>query len=477
MSFADIISEFDNITISNISYGKNILSGTITLARNGKNIPFNLRFRYSEDVSLNKNLGGLILTMPAINFTLFAKKLTLDYPVSDNDIEVIKKFVKINNRDVFINKLLRRRYEFFKPEYIPGDSDVTSSNIDGITEVVRTNLFEDTYVHETTANNVAILSSGGKESLVSYGMLSEIGTNTFEIFFNESGAHWMTAKTAYDDFVAKRSNVKKIWSNVDRFYRFCLRNMQSIDQNMIKRKTDTYPVQLFIFPVYVMSSLPIIEKNNISGIVIGDEFDDPREMGDFKGFRHYYGIFDQSIEFNNIMSSYLNHKGFQTTVWSAVYPITASVVEKILVKRYPDLFRLQRSCHSCRKVGESIKPCGNCSKCMGVMLFVRAAGGNLSTIGYDDLSNEELLAKVAKERMRLDPDELVLLEERLGREPIDNKDRGHIESIHILPGENESFSLVPEAFRDSIRNVVSNYTNGEYVLRNNEWIKNKPLPQ
>ncbi|MCW6168368.1 MAG: metal-binding protein [Thermoplasmatales archaeon] len=475
MSFIDVISEFDNITISNISYGKNTLSGIVTLTRNGEDIPFNLKFRYSDDVSLNENLGGLIITMPAINFTLFAKKLTLDYPVSDNDMEAIKKFVRINNRDVFINKLVRRRYEFFKSNYIPTDSDITSSNIDGITEVVRTDSFMDTHAPETIENNVAILSSGGKESLLSYGMLSEIGANTFEIFFNESGAHWMTAKTAYDDFTAKKRNVERIWSNVDRFYRFCLRNMQSINQNVIQRKTDTYPVQLFIFPVYVMSSLPIIEKNKISGIVIGDEFDDPREMGDFKGFKHYYGIFDQSIDFNRIMSSYLNHKGFQTSVWSAVYPITASVVENILVNRYPDLFRLQRSCHSCRKVEGLIRPCGNCSKCMGVMLFVKAAGGNLSTIGYDNLNNEELLSKVSKERMRLDPDELILLEERLGKEPTDNKDRTHIESIHILPEESESFSFVPENFRDSIRKIIFSYTNGEYSLRNNEWIKNKPL--
>ena len=475
MSFIDVISEFDNITISNISYGKNTLSGIVTLTRNGEDIPFNLKFRYSDDVSLNENLGGLIITMPAINFTLFAKKLTLDYPVSDNDMEAIKKFVRINNRDVFINKLVRRRYEFFKSNYIPTDSDITSSNIDGITEVVRTDSFMDTHAPETIENNVAILSSGGKESLLSYGMLSEIGANTFEIFFNESGAHWMTAKTAYDDFTAKKRNAERIWSNVDRFYRFCLRNMQSINQNVIQRKTDTYPVQLFIFPVYVMSSLPIIEKNKISGIVIGDEFDDPREMGDFKGFKHYYGIFDQSIDFNRIMSSYLNHKGFQTSVWSAVYPITASVVENILVNRYPDLFRLQRSCHSCRKVEGLIRPCGNCSKCMGVMLFVKAAGGNLSTIGYDNLNNEELLSKVSKERMRLDPDELILLEERLGKEPTDNKDRTHIESIHILPEESESFSFVPENFRDSIRKIIFSYTNGEYSLRNNEWIKNKPL--
>jgi len=473
MRFANLIAEFDDIKVSDVEFTDSSLSGKITLSGHNIEKTFYLRFRYSENVRLNMNLGGLILTVPAINFTLFSKKLTLDFPVSDNDIDIIRKFVKINNREVFINKLARRRYEFFKKDYIPSESDVIADNVDGVTEVVGKQKFRDSYDIRSDPNNVAILSSGGKESLLSYGMLSEIGANTFEIFFNESGAHWMTAKTAYDAFLEEKKNTIKIWSNVDRFYRFCLRNMKAIDQNMIKRKTDTYPVQLFIFPVYIISSLPVLAKHGISSIVIGDEFDDPREMHDFNGFKHYYGIFDQSNDFNDIVSRYLGRKGFRAKVWSAVYPVTASVVEKILVERYPELFVLQRSCHSCRKVNGMIKPCGNCSKCLGIMLFVKAAGGRLQDIGYEDLTNDEILEKVARERMRLDSDELIMLQSALGKKPDDRVDRRHTQSVHILPGEPSSFSLIPDNFREPIKRIVSEYARDEYVLDGDRWVRNK----
>ncbi len=474
MKFSETISEFDNVIVSNVSATNNSLTGKITLVREDTRLPFDVKFRYSEDVVINDNIGGLILTMPVINFTLFAKKITLDFPVSESDLSVIKKFIQINNRDVFINKLVRRRYEFFRKDYLPHEEDINADNLDGITKVVRSERFRDDYEHKMAENNVAILSSGGKESLLSYGMLNEVGANTFQIFFNESGAHWMTAKTAYDAFEGSKKNTFRIWSNVDRFYRFCLRNMRSIDQKMILRKTDTYPVQLFIFPVYVMSSLPILIKHKVAGIVIGDEFDDPREMSSFKGFKHYYGIFDQSQDFNDIMSDYLENKGIGIRLWSAVYPITASVVEKILIKRYPDLFKLQRSCHSCRRVGGVIKPCGNCSKCLGIMLFVRAADGKLSDIGYDDLTNKDLLLKVEKERMRLDSDELIMLQDILGKKTADTVDRKHTQSVHVLPGERSSFSLIPSKFRSSVKNIIERYAKDEYILKNGVWIRNKP---
>ena len=42
-----------------------------------------------------------------------------------------------------------------------------------------------------------VLSSGGKDSLLSYGLLNEVGVETHPIFVNESGRHWFTALNAY----------------------------------------------------------------------------------------------------------------------------------------------------------------------------------------------------------------------------------------------------------------------------------------
>ena len=62
-------------------------------------------FTYAEDIDVDRNIAGLILTMPAINFTYLARKITLNFPVSDKDVELIKNFMKINAHEVFINLL------------------------------------------------------------------------------------------------------------------------------------------------------------------------------------------------------------------------------------------------------------------------------------------------------------------------------------------------------------------------------------
>ena len=477
MSYAQKISVFDEIRIKPLKIEKRSISGTVSIKSGSLVKEYRIIFSYSDEIEVSENLAGLILTMPVINFTLFTKKLLLDFPVSDLDIRHVRDLVRINNREVFINKLLRRRYEFFNKEYLPGESDITAENIDGITEVTSSGAHTDKIHSGMKNNSVAVLSSGGKESLLSYGILQETGAETHAFYFNESGSHWFTAKTAFHYYSGNFQNVHKVWSNVDRFYRFCLRNLPIIDQASIRKKTDTYPLQLFIFPVYIMAMIPVALKYGIGSAVLGDEFDDPREMTDFRGFRHYFGVFDQSHDFNSMISRYFQAKGIPFEVWSAVYPVSGSVVEKMLIQRYPDLFRLQRSCHSCRSVNGQMIPCGKCSKCLGVMMFILAAGGDPKEILYSDPEIRKLGELVFRERMRLDTDELNLMKFRLGFIKDHFAPPEHVEGIHLLPDEEVFFQKIPDIFRDRISSLIEQYSSGKFVMENGEWTKNDGLKE
>ncbi|MFP3912873.1 MAG: hypothetical protein ACLFUT_12435, partial [Desulfobacteraceae bacterium] len=46
---------------------------------------------------------------------------------------------------------------------------------------------------QTSRARHAVSSSGGKESLLTYGLLQELGIETHPLFVNESGRHWFTA--------------------------------------------------------------------------------------------------------------------------------------------------------------------------------------------------------------------------------------------------------------------------------------------
>lgn len=468
--YPEKLAQLDEIRVSVKSFNNNSARGIVSIIQGDERKSFELIYSYREKVKLDENLAGLMMAFPAINFTLFARKLVLDFPVSETDLEYIRKFVAINNTEVFVNKIARRRYPFFLDVFLPSEEDINSRNAAGITEVERTSAFTEPDARVAIdSGNVAVMSSGGKESLLTYGILQEIGANPHAFFFNESGSHWFTAATSHREFSSRYGNVHKVWSNVDRLYRFFLRNLGPIEQEMIKKKTDTYPVQLFIFPVYIMSLIPVAREHGITSVVLGDEFDDPREITEYNGIRHYYGIYDQTHDFNNTMSDYLSSKTGYFRVWSAVYPVSGSVVEKMLVSRYSSLFRLQRSCHSCRSVDGEMVPCGRCSKCLGIMMFTIAAHGDPREINYSEGAIRNLGPMVAAERMRLDSDELNLMKQRLGFLTGNSQMLDHVDGVHILPDEQIPFQKIPERFRAGVSDAIMQYAPAVYRLEDNQW--------
>ncbi|BAB59214.1 hypothetical protein [Thermoplasma volcanium GSS1] len=464
MFYYERVNQFDTIAVSVDSVDRRRIKGTIDL----DGLKFIMYFDYTQDVDIDYDLAGMIMTMPVINYAYFAKRIKLNFPVSLSFLKLVKEFIRINNIETFINSIVRRRYEFFLKEYLPSDEEITQENAEGRTEVLADISDGDKKKLEVDDRKVIVLSSGGKESLLTFGILKEIGAVVYPVFFNESGAHWKTAKVAYDYFSSKYENVLRVWSNVDRFYSFVNRHLKILDQDEIRRKADSYPVQMFIFPVYIFSVLPYVIKYGIGNIALGDELDDPIYEEPYHGIKHYYGVYDQTNDFNLTLTSFLREYGIHCKVFSAVYPIFGTLVEKILVQRYNDLFRVQRSCHLCHYEGGDVKPCGTCSKCLGVLLFMLNAEADPTEAGYSIEHVKQLEDNVNSASMRLDPDELEYLKAKVfeGR-----RINSHIEGIHQLPGENSAFSLVPERFRDGVRSIVSKYSTGFYKFVGSEWVK------
>ena len=469
LPYGERMAFFSSITVSVSSIETRRIRGRVDFVLDHVEHSFEIIFTYSENISVDENLAGLIITMPAINFAYFSREIILNYPVSEVDRAIIEEWTRINNREVFINQICRRRYEFFRPEYVPDSSDITPENSYGFTKVSFPISMKDKDRSEINRDGIGILSSGGKESLLSSGIFTEIGTDPYHIFYNESGAHWLPAKTAYDHMRSSGKNVEKVWSNTDRFYKFGLRLLPCIDMEVVAKKADSYPIQAFIFPVYIFALLPIAMKEKIGNLIMGDEFDDPLEMSDFHGMKHFYGVYDQTNTFNSRITRYFIEKGFNIRVWSAVYAINGSIEEKILIRRYPDLFSLQRSCHSCRKVGDEIVPCGICSKCLGILLFILAAGGNPRIIGYQDVHIMNLEKNIVSGNLRLDREELDLMKMRVFKK--ENPAGSHVDMLHIFPEESTPLSLIPDMFRENIKRILSQYVAGTCSIENGSWKK------
>ena len=409
--------------------------------------------------------------MPVINYGLFTKEISLGFPITASDLSLLNDFLVIFSKDIFINKLVRRKNPYILPEFIPKKDDVTENNAKPTAQIDSINVIPDAPISgELDENSCGVLSSGGKESLLTYAMLKEIGAKVHPLYVNESGGHWRTALPAYRKFLQEDPNTVRIWTNVDRFYTFMLDNMRIIRPDHRKIWSDTYPIRLCIFPVYVFSLLPIFENKKIGNLLIGSELDDPRVAPVFEGIKHYFGVYDQTQDFDLRMEQWYQSRMPGMRQWSAVRTISGMIVERILTKRYPSLARVQRSCHSCRFEKGTIVPCGKCSKCQGVLLFLLANQVDPSIMGYRQEDVAALGSRIAEGGLRLDEDEREhsIYLAKLGAQ-IKGEEHSHIETIHINEPTSD-LGLIPPRFRKKLVNLIEIYTKGFTKLEKDSWV-------
>ncbi|MGC9126927.1 MAG: hypothetical protein ACP5HV_05510 [Thermoplasmata archaeon] len=417
-----------------------------------------------------RNLARLMVSMPLINYGLFADEMHFNFPLTEEDKRYIKDNMDIISRDIFVNKLCRRRADFIKKEYIPREEDIKPENAETRARLIFSGTSTERYSTVFRDDRAAILSSGGKESLLTYGLLKELGKDVYPVFFNESGGHWRTALPAYKGLSSTEKNTKKVWSNIDRFYLFMLDHLKIIREDHRKIRADTYPIRLFIFGPYIFSMLPIFIKYGIGNILLGSEYDDPRTDYSYHGIKHYFGIYDQSVDFDRYNTDYFNSKGIGIRQWSIVRPITGLIVERILIRRYHDLYRYQRSCHSCHIENGEVIPCGVCTKCLGVMSFIIANDGDPREINYRDTHIMKLEENLSKTQLRLDPDErehTFFLLNRKGFK-LDGREHPHVEMLHF-DERNSPMDHIPKGYR-GVFSIYREYVKGAVILKGSDFV-------
>jgi len=253
-----------------------------------------------------------------------------------------------------------------------------------------------------------------------------------------------------------------------------LDNLQFIRADHRKIRADTYPIRLCIFPFYVFSFLPIFSEKKIGNLLIGSEFDDPKIKPVYKEIPHYFGVYDQHQDYDLLMNEWY-HKRLQGLYqWSALRNISGLIVERILTKRYPELASLQRSCHSCHSYNGEIIPCGTCSKCMGVLLFLLANHDNPKIMNFKDEDVISFPNRVSSFNLRLDQDEKnhsFYLIGKKGNIP-EVKPIEHVEKIHLNNAVCDPY-LIPEHFREKLFKIFSNYSTGYCILKDDKWTENK----
>ena len=464
---------FSSIEISNPVINLKSAKSFIILNKiNNDKFTYQIVLKYDEPIN-PKNIALLRLAfcMPLLNYGLFTKKFILRFPVSKEDLKLLNHLNKIFSRDIFVNKILRRRANYILPDFLPNEKKVKLRDSESKAVFFTEKIIEDKLIaSDLNSDNCGILSSGGKESLLTYGILKEIGANVHPLYINESGGHWRTALTAYRYHKKNESNTQRVWTNIDRFYVFMLDNLKFIRPDHRKVWADTYPIRLCIFPFYVFALLPIFADKKIANLIIGSEFDDIRVKPVYHRIKHYSGVYDQHQDYDILMNNWYEKRMPGLFQWSAVRNISGLIVERILVKRYPELSKLQRSCHSCHFENNEIVPCGNCSKCIGVLLFLLANKVDPKIMNFREKDIELSTKRINPSNLRIDEDEknqsFYLIGEK-GR-VLSIKPIYHVEKIHINK-ENSDLEHIPSHFRKNILKIIKSYTTGFCELKNKNW--------
>jgi creatinine amidohydrolase/Fe(II)-dependent formamide hydrolase-like protein len=356
-------------------------------------------FSYEEDVFRRgdpaaDNLAALATAQVALNYGLFAREIVFEGLLDASDIELLTAAARNTAAEIYVHKIAAPN-PFLDPR-------ITSQPFVPRRNYLRARIVADMARPIThapgDARRHAVLSSGGKESLLTYGILRDLGVEVHPVFVNESGRHWFTALNAYRWFQARVPETARVWTSADRVFNFMLRQLDFVRQDFARVRADFYPIRLWTVAVFVFGALPILASRRAGRLLIGDEYD-TTQVGKRQGVTHYHGLFDQSLYFDQLLTRFFRDKGLAIEQTSLLRNCSELLVEKVLAERFPELIALQVSCHATHVEGDRVLPCGACEKCRRVVVMARALGLSPRILGYTPEQVAKIMSHLGSEEL------------------------------------------------------------------------------
>ncbi len=395
-----VLTVFDRLEIGPVKLEPKRLVAPYRLYRGETVEQTELIYTYEEVVfdplsPESQNLAAMIAAQVALNYGLFCREMVFNDWLDKADRRFLREMAENTAREIYVKKFVESNpFLIGDAVGLPAARPKSYLQAKLVFPVKRRSNHLRPW--DTDPTRHCVLSSGGKDSLLSFGLLEEMGRDVHPIFVNESGRHWFTALNAYRYFRDTVANTARVWVNADRCYNWMLRRMPFIRKDFAGIRADEYPIRLWTVAVFLFGVLPLMRKRGIGRLIIGDEFDTSRRAST-EGINHYDGLYDQSIWFDNALSAYFQRKGWSICQFSLLRPLSELLIEKVLVKRYPHLQEHQTSCHATHKSGERIRPCGKCEKCRRIVGMLVALREDPQRCGYTSEQIQACLAALYKQ--------------------------------------------------------------------------------
>lgn len=442
-----------------------------------------LMYKYGEAVfepgeAASENLAAVMAAQPAMNYGLFCREIVFRGRLDRLDRKFIEEMTRHTGREIYVNRLVKPN-PFLDPAL---QASITEPPPDFLRAQLRFDGAEGpTAWWETHTSRCAVLSSGGKDSLLTYGMLKEIGLDVHPVFINESGRHWYTALNAHRYFERNVRNTARVWTTVDRVYNEMIRALPFIRRDYARIRADIYPVRLWTVAGFIFGALPLLRRRGVGRLVVGDEYDATMRLN-HRGVTHYAGYYDQSRYFDNAMTRYYQRKRFGLSQFSVLRPLSELLIQKTLVERYPELQREQVSCHATHIVEGRARPCGSCEKCRRIVGMLVALGSDPKACGY---TQEQVTGVLTKLGTRGVAQELVGSEHlyhllvRGGHiRPVEGMPvsaRAHREVAQLrFDPERSPFDTIPNDLRAPLYRIMMEHAEGAVMRTGRQWVAFDP---
>jgi len=454
-----------------------------------------LVYRFEEDVfhpgePASMNLANMMSAQVALNYGLFCDEIVFQGQFDTHDRRFIEEMAKNTAREIFVKKFLEPnpfligsatelppiKLKTYLRAKIRFTDTYSGSESEGWKEEGKT----DGWSAENSRH--AVLSSGGKDSLLSFGLLKEIGCEVHPIFINESGRHWFTALNAYRHFRENTDNTARVWTNSDRVFSWMLRELPFVRKDFERLRSDEYPIRLWTVAVFLFGALPLLKKRRIGRLIIGDEFDTTCRVS-HKGITHYDGLYDQSRYFDDALSRYFHRKRWGVSQFSILRSLSELLIEKILIERYPEIQRHQVSCHAAHKEDDRVHPCGRCEKCRRIVGMLLALNGDPAHCGYSQEQVEHCLKSLSLKGIHQEAEAMQHLASLLAKKGLIRessigsaraRSRPEIMKLRFDP-ERSPLEVMPLDLREQLYRIYMQHADGAVKKRGRVWIAFNPL--
>jgi hypothetical protein len=478
----DALRCFDRLVVGELSVAPRRIKAVYRIERGSHAESCGIHYAFDSDVldpaeERDRNLAALCAAQVALNYGLFCDEIRFDLPLDETDLAFLREAARNTATEIYVNKIAREN-----PFLVPEVAELPFERRD---DYLRARIRAETRAPlrpgwEGRPDVCVVLSSGGKESLLTYGLLREAGVHAVPVFFNESGRHWYTALNAYRRLSREEPRTRRVWGDTDRLFAWMARRLPILRRDFHSVRSDEYPVRLWTVAVMVLAALPFARREGAGRILIGDEHDTSR-LVDHCGVTHHDGLYDQSVWFDESLTRYYLAKGMGARQLSLLRPLSEILVEKVLAERYPDLLDLQTSCHAAHVAAGRVLPCGYCEKCRRIMAMLTALGVDARRLGYSDeqlvgLADalarrplhqelpgyEHVLWKLETERGYRFP------EEGIGPERVRPRERPEIESLRFQDTVSP-VDLIPEDLRGPVLRALLAHARGAVRWDGERW--------